>query len=225
MNLTTINVGVRDDWIGTRNTELDGLMIRGDELIVWGCELLSDSIEQSAKGDLRPSSFLRCSLTLYSSFWTILILHLLVIHAYTWVHVPSTTSSTCYELQQPRWYCSRVISSLMRPNHQLWAFNVEVTASPGIAPPPCSHGWPTVLVLFLGMSWEAVFKGMPPLLLTILVGQGQDCSRQYLLAVWTLFVHPRALLPPRHGPWALYEVGRGCWVLWPHRFVFAPFFY
>ena len=42
-------------------------------------------------------------------------------------------SSTCCELQQTRWYYSRVISSLIWPNCQLWAFNAEVTASPRIA--------------------------------------------------------------------------------------------
>ena len=76
---------------------------------------------------------------------------------------------------------------------------------------------PLCWLFFLGMLWEAVFKGMPPLLLTISVGWGQDCPRRCLLAVWTLFVHPQVLLPPRHGSWALYEVGRGCWVLWPHN--------
>ena len=40
----------------------------------------------------------------------------------------------------------------MQLDRQLWAFNVEVTASPGIAPPPCPYGWPTVLVLF---AWDA----------------------------------------------------------------------
>ena len=34
-------------------------MIRGDELTVRGCEFLSGSIEQSAKGDLRPPPLLR----------------------------------------------------------------------------------------------------------------------------------------------------------------------
>ena len=59
MSLITVNMGVRDDWIGTRNTKLEGLMIRGDELTVRGCEFLSGSIEQSAKGDLRPPPLLR----------------------------------------------------------------------------------------------------------------------------------------------------------------------
>ena len=62
-------------------------------------------------------------------------------------HLPP--SSTCCELQQPKWYCSGVISSLIRPDRQLWAFNAEVIASHGIAPPPWFHGWPTVLVLFV----------------------------------------------------------------------------
>ena len=47
--------------------------------------------------------------------------------------------STCCELQQTKWYCSGVTSSLMQPNRQLRAFTTEVTASPRIAPPPCSH--------------------------------------------------------------------------------------
>ena len=51
MSLTTANVDVKDDWVGTKNTELDGLMIRGDELTIQGCELLSKLIKQSTKGD------------------------------------------------------------------------------------------------------------------------------------------------------------------------------
>ena len=42
-------------------------------------------------------------------------------------------SSTCCELQQTRWYYSGVISSLMRSDYQLGAFNAEVTASHRIA--------------------------------------------------------------------------------------------
>ena len=59
-------------------------MIRGDELTVRGCEFLSGSVEQGAKGDLSLLPFsLGRPFTLYSSLWTILALHLLVIHAYT----------------------------------------------------------------------------------------------------------------------------------------------
>ena len=79
--------------------DLDGLMIRGDELTIRGCELLSNLIKQSTKGDEsfspsgRPPPFYGRSLTLYSSLWTIMVLHLLVIHTYTWMHIPSATSS------------------------------------------------------------------------------------------------------------------------------------
>ena len=148
----------------------------------------------------------------------ILALNLLIMQVATWVLVPSATFLNFL------WVAATNIV-LFRGHFLINAarllgvgFNAEVTTSPGIAPPPCSHGWPTVLVLFfLGMPWEAVFKGMLPFLLMISVGRGQDCPRRYLLAVWTLFVHLRVFLPPRHGPWALYEVGRGCWVLWTHN--------
>ena len=49
MSLITVNVDVRDDSIGSRNTELDGLMIRGDKLTIQGCELLFGLIKQSTK--------------------------------------------------------------------------------------------------------------------------------------------------------------------------------
>ena len=72
MSLTTATVDVKDDCVGTRDTELGGFMIRGDELTIRGCELLSKLIKQNTKGDV--SSFLPPvvppsngrSLTLYS---------------------------------------------------------------------------------------------------------------------------------------------------------------
>ena len=90
----------------------------------------------------------------------------------------------------------------MQPDYQLWAFNTEVTASPGIAPPPRPHSWPTVLVLLFGMPGEAVFKGVPLSPSVTLVRRGQGCPRQRLLAAWTFFVHPQTFLFPRRGPWA-----------------------
>ena len=77
MSLTTANVDVKVDWVGTRDTKLGELMIRGDELTIRGCELLSKLIKQSTKGDVSlflppvvppppPPSNGR-SLTLYSS--------------------------------------------------------------------------------------------------------------------------------------------------------------
>ena len=40
------------------------------------------------------------------------------------------------------------------------AFNAEVTVSPWIAPAPYAYGYPTVLILLLGVLWEAAFAGV-----------------------------------------------------------------
>ena len=66
MSLTTANVDVKVDWVGTRDTKLGELMIRGDELTIRGCELLSKLIKQSTNGDwdrysVLLSPFERCS--------------------------------------------------------------------------------------------------------------------------------------------------------------------
>ena len=58
MSLTMANVDVKDDWVGTRDTELGGLMIQGDELTIQGCELLSKLIKHSTK---RGLGSLQCS--------------------------------------------------------------------------------------------------------------------------------------------------------------------
>ena len=58
--------------MGIKNTELGGLVIRGDEPVIRGCELLSKLVKWNTKGDLRfflppgPPSYGR-PLTLYSS--------------------------------------------------------------------------------------------------------------------------------------------------------------
>ena len=116
-------------------------------------------------------------------------------------------SLTCCELQQTRWYYSGVISSLMRPNCQLRAFNAEVTASPRIAPPPCPHSCPTVLVLLFGTTGRAVFEGVLFSPSVTLVGRGQDGPRRCLLATWAFPTHPRTFLLSRCRPWAWYEMG------------------
>ena len=94
---TTVNAEVRDDRVGAKNTELDGLTIRGNELLVRGYEFPSGLIHQEHDGGIcappprvQNPAPLPCgrSLTLYSSLWSILVLHLLVIHTHTWVHVP-----------------------------------------------------------------------------------------------------------------------------------------
>ena len=69
-------------------------------------------------------------------------------------------SQTLCELRQPRPHCSEVISSLMRPERWLGAFNAEVTVSPWIAPTPYPYRYPTIFVLFLGVLWEAAFNGV-----------------------------------------------------------------
>ena len=94
-----INAGDRDDWVGAMNTKLGGLAIWGNELLVWGYEFPSNPIHQEHEGGICAPTPRKTpppcgrSLTLYSSLLSILVLHLLVIHAHTWVHVPSATLS------------------------------------------------------------------------------------------------------------------------------------
>ena len=51
----------------------------------------------------------------------------------------------------------------------------------------------------------------------ILACRGEGHPRQYNLVVWISFIRPRALLPPRRGPWAWYQMGRSPQILWPHN--------
>ena len=91
-------------------------------------------------------------------------------------------SSTCCELQQIRWHCLGVIPSLMRLDCQLRAFNVEMTASPIIAPPPYPRSCPPMLVLLFGTTGRAaleivlLFPFMTP------VRRGRDGPRRCLPA-------------------------------------------
>ena len=98
--------------------------------------------------------------------------------------------SACYELLQTRWYCSGVISSLMWPNCQLRVCNAEVTASPGIAPPPCPHNWPTALDLLFGTPGRDVFESVPLSSSATLVGRRQVCPQRCLPAAWTFLIRP-----------------------------------
>ena len=119
-------------------------------------------------------------------------------------------SSTCCELRQTRWYYSGVISSLMRPDCQLRAFNAEVTTSPRIAPSPRPHSCLTVLVLLFGTTGRVVFEGVLLSPSVTLVGRGQDGPQWCLLAAWAFLIHPQMFLLSRRGPWTWYEMG---WVL------------
>ena len=87
-----VNAEVRDDRVGAKNTELDELTIRKKELLIQGYEFSSSLIHQEHDGGIcapppreQNPAPLPCgrSLTLYSSLWSILVLHLLVIHAQT----------------------------------------------------------------------------------------------------------------------------------------------
>ena len=49
-----VNAEVRDDRVGAKNTELDGLSIRGNELFVWGYEFPSGLIHQEHEGGSVP---------------------------------------------------------------------------------------------------------------------------------------------------------------------------
>ena len=81
-----------DERVGVKNTEVDGLTIRGNELSVRGYESPSSLIRQEREGGICAPSLLGSrnpfpywgrSLTLYITLWSILVLHLLVIHAHT----------------------------------------------------------------------------------------------------------------------------------------------
>ena len=125
-------------------------------------------------------------------------------------------SSTCYELQQTRWHYSGVISSLMQPDCQLRALNVEVTASPRITPPPCPHSCFLVLVLFFGMTGRATFEGVllfpsvtpicrerdgPRRSLTVALGLHYSSSDVSFFSTWVLgLIWNRSSLPNLSGP-------------------------
>ena len=90
----------------------------------------------------------------------------------------------------------------MWPDCQLWAFNVEVTASPRIAPPPYPHSCPIVLVLLFGTIGRAIFGGVLLSPSVTLVGRGQDGPRRRLLTAWAFLTHPRTFFLSRRGLWA-----------------------
>ena len=87
-------------------------------------------------------------------------------------------SSTCCELQQTRWHCSGVIPSLMQPDCQLRAFNAEVTDYSIIAPPPCPHSYPPMLVLSFGTNGRIALDGVPLFPSMTSVRRGQDDPRR-----------------------------------------------
>ena len=95
-------------------------------------------------------------------------------------------SLTCCELQQTRWHCSGVIPSLMRSDCQLRAFNAEVTDSFIIAPPPCPHSCPPMLVLSFRTTGRAALDGVLLFPSMKPVRRGQDCPWRCLPAALSL---------------------------------------
>ena len=53
-----VNAGVGDDRVGAKNTEVDGLMIRGNELLVRGYEFPSGLIRKEHEGGICAPSLL-----------------------------------------------------------------------------------------------------------------------------------------------------------------------
>ena len=78
---------------------------------------------------------------------------------------------------------------------------MEVTASSGGAFLPCSYSWPIGLGISFGILEGTASGDVAPSPSVILVCRGQGRPLLYILAVWIPFVRPRALHPPRHGPW------------------------
>ena len=87
-------------------------------------------------------------------------------------------STTCCELQQTMWHYSGVIPLLMRPDCQLRAFNAEVTDSFIIAPPPCPHSYPPMLVLSFGTIGRVALDGVLLFPSMTSVCRGQDGPRR-----------------------------------------------
>ena len=96
---TTVDVEGGDDRVGIKNTGMDGLMVRGNELLTRWYELPFGLIHQRPKGGTwasppppkEPPFFCGDLLPYMVLLLSILILHLLVILAHTWVHIPSAT--------------------------------------------------------------------------------------------------------------------------------------
>ena len=94
--------------------------------------------------------------------------------------------STCCKLQWVTWHYLGVIPSLMRPDCQLQAFNAEVTDFSIIAPPPCPHSCPPMLVLSFGTTGRVALDGVLLFPSMTSVCRGKDGPRRCLPAVLCL---------------------------------------
>ena len=138
---------------------------------------------------------------IYPSLPLILLLHLLVIHASTWVHVSLATPSGTLWAVVASITLSRGHIHINGVRVLAVGINTEVIASSGVTFLPCSYGWPIGLGIFFrilkGTASGDVTSSSP----VILACRGQGRPRQYILAVWIPFIRLRALLSPWHGPW------------------------
>ena len=172
--------------------------------------LHGESFQESK--ELRSSSFFFSSFLSSLSLVRSLLLYILLLHS-SWLSIcwscrslleylsHPVLSSTCCELQQTMWHYSGVISSLMRPDYQLRAFNAEVTASSIIAPPPCPHSCPLVLVPSFGTTGRVALDGVLLFPSMIPVCRGRDGPRWCLPAALG-FPHSSSDVSPSSA-WAL----------------------
>ena len=89
----------------------------------------------------------------------------------------------------------------MRPDCQLRAFNAEVTASSIIAPLPCPHSCPPVLVPSFGMTGRVALDGVLLFPSMTPVRRGHDGPRQCLPATLGLPYSSSNVFPS--STWAL----------------------
>ena len=191
-----------DDQIGAKNTESDGLTSQGERTAYPRMWIPSSSCFPGAFAPSPPFLLGDLWCYIYPSPWFILLLHLLVIHAHTWVHVPFWRFVSYYDSHR----------TVQRSRSHKWGQGVS-----------CEYliwKWQLLLDCFSNMFlWLAHWAR------NLLWDPQGDClwrrgafpfcdfglprtTRQYILIVWIPFIWPRALLAPWHGPWAWYEMGR-----------------
>ena len=93
MSWTTASIKLCDDQTQTKDAYLNKLSVRGGPICIgWLLSIIRMvQIAILLSLSLFPSPFHEESSTLYSFFWIIFTLHMLIIWTLTWVLVPSTT--------------------------------------------------------------------------------------------------------------------------------------
>ena len=190
-----------------RTQDQTALRPREKGLLIQGCEFPAPLASQE------PFSFLFPFLFFSPSFGRSLLLYILLLRSsssYTCQSSVPILKCTSHQLLFPAFcellwlpsHCPGVTSTSMGSGCQLWVFNTEVTVSFGVAFLPYSYGWPIGLGISFGILKGTASDDVASSLSVILVCRGQGHPRKYILAIWIPFIRPRALLPPRRGPWA-----------------------